>query len=284
MNLLRLSIGTGFIADIAWRSRRSSPREREEPWRPGSTTPSTSRSCRWLSESAWGSRRSSSATSGSRRFSRHWARGSRRPCGPSSQRDCAAEDLQLFNTHVFAGAKVASARGMAEALVKSVLVAFSAPLPLRPLRLPKLMATRRQEPPHAHRRRRGLLRQRDHGRNPSRKRETPSPLRSLLDGAGTEFDPLVVKAFVNLLGLYPLGCMVRLDSGEMATVMAPPSNRSSSISPHGGEIPVERAGSLAGVQHRQPARPGRAAASAVRSSSSTSRRKSSWTSRVPAVI
>lgn len=49
-------------------------------------------------------------------------------------------------------------------------------------------------------------------------------LRKILDGAGTEFDPIVVKAFVNLMGLYPVGCMVRLDTGEVATVIAPPTN------------------------------------------------------------
>ena len=43
----------------------------------------------------------------------------------------------------------------------------------------------------------------------------------LLEGSGTEFDPLVVKAFVNLMGLYPVGCMVMLDSGEIATVVVP---------------------------------------------------------------
>ncbi len=49
-------------------------------------------------------------------------------------------------------------------------------------------------------------------------------LRDLLGRGGTEFDPLVVKAFVNLMGLYPVGCMVRLDTNEVATVVAPPSH------------------------------------------------------------
>ena len=34
-------------------------------------------------------------------------------------------------------------------------------------------------------------------------------------------DPLIVKAFVNLMGLYPVGCVVRLDTGEVATVVEP---------------------------------------------------------------
>lgn len=46
-------------------------------------------------------------------------------------------------------------------------------------------------------------------------------MRKLLEGSGTEFDPLVVKAFVNTMGLYPVGSLVRLDTGELATVIAP---------------------------------------------------------------
>ena len=43
-------------------------------------------------------------------------------------------------------------------------------------------------------------------------------IRVLLEDAGTKFDPLVVKVLINLLGLYPLGCPVRLQSGETAVV------------------------------------------------------------------
>ncbi|MBX2813823.1 MAG: hypothetical protein KTR25_18545 [Myxococcales bacterium] len=43
-------------------------------------------------------------------------------------------------------------------------------------------------------------------------------LRILVKGAGQEFDPLVVKVLVNILGLYPLGSTVRLGSGEIAVV------------------------------------------------------------------
>ncbi|MEM7231189.1 MAG: HD domain-containing phosphohydrolase [Planctomycetota bacterium] len=49
-------------------------------------------------------------------------------------------------------------------------------------------------------------------------------MRTLLGGSGTEFDPLVVKAFVNLLGLYPVGCIVSLDTGEVGTVVSPANN------------------------------------------------------------
>lgn len=43
-------------------------------------------------------------------------------------------------------------------------------------------------------------------------------IRLLMQEAGTKFDPLVVKVLINLLGLYPLGCPVRLKSGETAVV------------------------------------------------------------------
>ncbi|HLU48485.1 MAG TPA: HD domain-containing phosphohydrolase [Planctomycetota bacterium] len=46
-------------------------------------------------------------------------------------------------------------------------------------------------------------------------------MRRLLDASGTEFDPLVSKAFVNLLGLYPVGSIVSLDDGSVGTVVAP---------------------------------------------------------------
>ena len=49
-------------------------------------------------------------------------------------------------------------------------------------------------------------------------------LRYLTEGGGTEFDPLVVKAFSNIMGLYPVGSIVCLDTGELASVKAPPAN------------------------------------------------------------
>ncbi len=43
-------------------------------------------------------------------------------------------------------------------------------------------------------------------------------LRLLLEDADRRFDPLVVRILVNLLGLYPLGTAVRLETGEIAVV------------------------------------------------------------------
>lgn len=43
-------------------------------------------------------------------------------------------------------------------------------------------------------------------------------LKILMQEAGTKYDPLVVKVLVNLMGLYPLGSIVQLRSGEVAIV------------------------------------------------------------------
>ena len=36
--------------------------------------------------------------------------------------------------------------------------------------------------------------------------------------AGTRYDPLLLKAFINCLGVYPVGSLVILTSGELAVV------------------------------------------------------------------
>jgi HD-GYP domain-containing protein (c-di-GMP phosphodiesterase class II) len=49
-------------------------------------------------------------------------------------------------------------------------------------------------------------------------------LRELLRASGSRFDPLVVKALVNTIGLYPVGTTVRLSTGETAVVLEVPSD------------------------------------------------------------
>jgi putative nucleotidyltransferase with HDIG domain len=44
---------------------------------------------------------------------------------------------------------------------------------------------------------------------------------ALIQGAGTQFDPLLVKLLLNIVGAFPPGSVVRLDSGETATVVQP---------------------------------------------------------------
>jgi HD-GYP domain-containing protein (c-di-GMP phosphodiesterase class II) len=44
-------------------------------------------------------------------------------------------------------------------------------------------------------------------------------LNMMLDGSGTEFDPILLKMFINMLGIYPIGSLLELDTGELALVM-----------------------------------------------------------------
>jgi len=44
-------------------------------------------------------------------------------------------------------------------------------------------------------------------------------LNMMFDGAGTEFDPILLKIFINMLGVYPIGSLLEMDTGELALVM-----------------------------------------------------------------
>lgn len=53
-----------------------------------------------------------------------------------------------------------------------------------------------------------------------------SPDRALgymFDRAGTDFDPILIKVFINILGKYPVGTLLRLDNDELALVVNSPS-------------------------------------------------------------
>ncbi len=49
-------------------------------------------------------------------------------------------------------------------------------------------------------------------------------LREMRDNPSRGFDPIVVKAFVNMMGIYPVGTLCILDTGELAVVVAPSPN------------------------------------------------------------
>ena len=49
-------------------------------------------------------------------------------------------------------------------------------------------------------------------------------LREMGDNPSRGFDTVVVKAFINLMGIYPVGTLCILDSGELAVVVAPSPN------------------------------------------------------------
>jgi len=53
-----------------------------------------------------------------------------------------------------------------------------------------------------------------------------SPDRALgymFDRAGKDFDPILIKVFINILGEYPVGTLLRLDTGKLALVISSPS-------------------------------------------------------------
>jgi HD-GYP domain-containing protein (c-di-GMP phosphodiesterase class II) len=52
--------------------------------------------------------------------------------------------------------------------------------------------------------------------------DTLSPdkaLGEMMSRSGTQFDPVLLKIFVNMMGLYPVGTLLKLDTGETALVM-----------------------------------------------------------------
>jgi len=44
----------------------------------------------------------------------------------------------------------------------------------------------------------------------------------LLEGSKRDFDPILLKWFINLLGVYPVGTLLKLENGEMALVVDTP--------------------------------------------------------------
>ena len=44
-------------------------------------------------------------------------------------------------------------------------------------------------------------------------------VRILLDKRGSAFDPILVKAFVNMIGIFPVGTLLKLDTGEIGLVV-----------------------------------------------------------------
>jgi len=53
-----------------------------------------------------------------------------------------------------------------------------------------------------------------------------SPDRALgymFDRAGKDFDPILIKVFINIMGIYPVGTLMKLDNDELALVVSSPS-------------------------------------------------------------
>jgi len=46
----------------------------------------------------------------------------------------------------------------------------------------------------------------------------------MLSQAGTKFDPVLLRLFANMIGVFPVGTLVRLGSGRLAVVTASSDN------------------------------------------------------------
>lgn len=46
----------------------------------------------------------------------------------------------------------------------------------------------------------------------------------MLKGSGKDFDPILLKVFINMLGVYPVGTLLKLDTGELGIVLDSPKN------------------------------------------------------------
>jgi HD-GYP domain-containing protein (c-di-GMP phosphodiesterase class II) len=46
----------------------------------------------------------------------------------------------------------------------------------------------------------------------------------MLKGSGTDFDPLLLKVFINMMGVYPVGTLLELDTGELGLVLETPED------------------------------------------------------------
>ncbi len=75
-----------------------------------------------------------------------------------------------------------------------------------------------------------------------RRAETPTrALNVLLNGAGTSYDPDLVRAFIQLMGVYPPGSLLQMDSGEVVLVVdhdtgAPESTRVLAVKDRAGGV------------------------------------------------
>ena len=49
-------------------------------------------------------------------------------------------------------------------------------------------------------------------------------LKMMLEKSGTAFDPVLMKLFINTMGIFPIGTLVLLGTGEVALVLAPSPN------------------------------------------------------------
>ncbi len=141
------------------------------------------------------------------------------------QHDVPSSDADAYASHVHAGMDALLSEHIAESCVRSINVALLHHYRFDRTGFPRLLTAKEQD---LFTRIVAVADFYDNATTPQQPvrpaMEAERVMHSLLDGSGTEFDPIVVKAFVNLMGLYPVGSMVRLNTGELAIVLEPPTN------------------------------------------------------------
>lgn len=132
------------------------------------------------------------------------------------------DERRQIEEHVYSGVDILVQQRIVDAVVKSMNVAFLHHLRFDSTGYPRTHIVKGQ---NLFSRIVAVCDFYDNQTTPGPRGESPVPpdqiMRRLLDGAGTEFDALVVKAFVSLLGLYPIGSVVCIDDGSVGTVVAP---------------------------------------------------------------
>ncbi|MBI4607270.1 MAG: HD domain-containing protein [Planctomycetes bacterium] len=149
---------------------------------------------------------------------------------PEELRSCCREalsgaDSRCYEAHVSSGVEKLLQQKVTDGVAKAAIVAFLHHLRFDGTGYPRLRVSQRQ---NLYTRIVAVADFYDNATAPGRLARAAlqgeEVVRAMLDRSGTELDPVVVKAFVNLVGLYAVGCLVRLDTGEVATVVEPPAN------------------------------------------------------------
>ena len=47
----------------------------------------------------------------------------------------------------------------------------------------------------------------------------------MIEGSGRDFDPILIKVFINMLGVYPVGTLLKLNTDELALVVSTSSRK-----------------------------------------------------------
>ena len=130
----------------------------------------------------------------------------------------AVEREIVKNHSLYTVRNLLSVKGFSEEKIKQMIVAFEHHLPYKP-------KSAAQDPPrhrlHLYSQIVAIVDAYDSLTTDRPFRDAYLPdeaLRLLMRDGGTKFSPLLVKVFVNLMGMYPVGTLVCLDTGEVGVV------------------------------------------------------------------